>query len=152
MAPLLGQMGLSMEITPLGPLWLYGVENATARLYKRNGITEPRKQIDAIEIYEPSTWTEALFYKAMGLCDASGIKKMIRDKSTYIEGDIPVNPSGGNTSSNSLNAAGLLRSAEPAIQILGDAGDRQVPDVKTTMGVTMGGDNFATATLYKKEL
>jgi acetyl-CoA C-acetyltransferase len=41
-------------------------------------------------------------------------------------GSFPVNPSGGVLSSNPIGASGMLRMAEAALQVRGQAGEHQV--------------------------
>ncbi len=47
----------------------YSQDVAAARLYKRNGITDVRKQVDVAEIYEPSTWEEMSLYEHFHFCE-----------------------------------------------------------------------------------
>jgi acetyl-CoA C-acetyltransferase len=50
-----------------------------------------------------------------------------------------VNPSGGVLSSNPIGASGLIRFAEAAIQVMGKAGDHQVPGARKALGHAYGG-------------
>ena len=152
MSPELGEFNISYAAGPLGPLWMWGVEQACIQLYKRNGITNPRKEFDVIEVYEPSTWSEIGFYERMHICEPGKPYKLIEEKATTIGGDIPVNPSGGVTCSNPIGATALIRMAEAAIQIRGEGGERQVPGAKTALAIGQGGDHYATAALFKKTL
>jgi len=105
MQPLVGYQGVALGEGPLGPMWAFGVENSSARLYKRNGITNPRKEFDVVEVYDMSTWNEAQWYERIGLCEKNGSGKLIDEGATFLNGDIPVNPSGGVTSTNaSMNS------------------------------------------------
>ncbi len=54
-------------------------------------------------------------------------------------GDIPWNPSGGVLSSNPIGASGMIRFAEAAQQVRGQAGDHQVEGAKMAMGHAYGG-------------
>jgi len=54
----------------------YSQEIASAKWYKRNGITNPRKDIDMAEVYEPSDWEEMLLYELFGLCEKNTGWKM----------------------------------------------------------------------------
>ena len=54
-------------------------------------------------------------------------------------GDIPWNPSGGVLSSNPIGASGMIRFAEAARQVHGDAGDHQVTGAKLALGHAYGG-------------
>src|SRR4030042_3156251 len=46
----------------------YSQDVASRKLYKRNGITNTRKDIDMAEIYEPSTWEELMHYEHYHFC------------------------------------------------------------------------------------
>jgi len=54
-------------------------------------------------------------------------------------GDIPWNCSGGVLSSNAIGASGMIRFAEAARQVRGDAGNHQVDGAKTALGHAYGG-------------
>ena len=58
---------------------------------------------------------------------------------TTMEGDLPVNPSGGMLSSNPYTAVGLFRVAEAALQVTNRAGGRQVPGARTALAQGMSG-------------
>ncbi len=52
----------------------------------------------------------------------------------------PVEPaSGGVLSSNPIGASGMLRFAEAALQVMGEAGDHQVDGAKRALGHAYGG-------------
>ena len=52
---------------------------------------------------------------------------------TQMDGELPVNPSGGVLSAHPFLAAGLARIAEAALQVSGKAEARQVPKAKTAL-------------------
>ena len=56
-----------------------------------------------------------------------------------MEGKLPVNPSGGVLSNNSIGASAIIRQAEVALQVMGRAGDRQVPGAKIGLAQGWGG-------------
>jgi acetyl-CoA C-acetyltransferase len=148
--PALGHLGIYLAKSEMGPLWAYGVEQASLKLYKRCGITEPRKEIDIVEVYNMSTWHEAEWYERMHLCGKNEAGKLIEEGATALDGDIPVNPSGGVVSSNAIGASAMQRFAEAAIQVRNEAGERQVPSVETALAVTAGGDSYSSAALFRK--
>jgi acetyl-CoA C-acetyltransferase len=126
---------------------------ACERLYKRNGITKPRKDIDMAEIYEPSNWEEMNLYEHFHFCGKGEGWKLVEKGVTEIEGDFPVNPSGGVIATNPIGATPTIRVAEAALQIRGDAGEHQVTkDVTTAMTSALGGPNWTILTLLKRSL
>jgi acetyl-CoA C-acetyltransferase len=132
---------------------VYTQHVACERLYKRNGITNPRKDIDMAEIYEPSNWEEMSLYEHFHFCDKSEGWKLIEKGVTEIEGEFPVNCSGGVLATNPIGATPVIRVAEAALQIRGDAGEHQVTkDVKTALATALGGPNWTVLTLLKRAL
>lgn len=131
----------------------YSQEVAAEKLYKRNVITNPTREIDMAEIYEPSTWEEMSLYEHFFWCEKNEGWKMIEKGVTEIEGEFPVNPSGGVIATNPIGATPVIRIAEAALQIRGDAGEHQVPkDVKTAVATALGGINWTVMTLLRKSL
>jgi acetyl-CoA C-acetyltransferase len=126
---------------------------ACERLYKRNGITNPRKDIDVAEIYEPSNWEEMSLYEHFHFCEKNEGWKLIEKGITEIEGEFPVNCSGGVLATNPIGATPVIRVAEAALQIRGDAGEHQVArDVKAALATALGGPNWTVLTLLKRSL
>jgi acetyl-CoA C-acetyltransferase len=126
---------------------------ACERLYKRNGITNPMRDIDMAELYEPSNWEEMSLYEHFHLCEKNEGWKLIEQGVTEIEGDFPVNPSGGVIATNPIGATPTIRVAEAALQIRGDAGAHQVTkEIKTALASALGGPNWTVLTLLKRSL
>ncbi|MBE0512517.1 thiolase family protein [Candidatus Bathyarchaeota archaeon] len=122
------------------------------KLYERNKITNPLKQIDTFELYDPNVWwhmdwmTEFLFLKP-----GENIE-MVEKGVTALEGDFPINASGGVVSTNPIGATAMLRVAEAALQIRGDAGEHQIPkEVNTAMSSSFGGSTWSILHLLAKE-
>ena len=154
MQPRMGEPWLCAGLVyPTGPQFRWGVEQAVIRLYKRNGISNPRQAFGVIESYSPSTWHEVDYYEAVKLCEPGQAWKLIEEQATWPNGDIPVDPSGGVVCTNAIGATGLHRVAEAALQIRGDAGERQV-NMKTGMAMAyaMGADQFGTVIILNKTL
>jgi acetyl-CoA C-acetyltransferase len=64
---------------------------------------------------------------------------MVQEGATALDGDMPVNMSGGVLSSNPIGASGMIRFAEAAMQVRGQAGAHQVEGAKTALGHAYGG-------------
>ena len=64
---------------------------------------------------------------------------MTLDGATALDGDLPVNASGGVLSSNPIGASGMLRFAEAALQVRGQAGEHQVDGARKALGHAYGG-------------
>ena len=131
----------------------YSQDIAVERLYKRNGITNPIKDICMAEIYEPSNWEEMSHYEHYHFCPRNEGWKMVEKGITEMEGAFPVNPSGGVIATNPIGATPTIRVAEAALQVRGDAGEHQVTrDVHTAMATALGGPNWTVATLLRRSL
>jgi acetyl-CoA C-acetyltransferase len=115
-----------------------GVECAEA-LYKKAGITNPREQIDCAEIYVPFSWYEPMWLEGHGIAPVGEGWKMTESGATALDGDFPVNMSGGVLSSNAIGASGMIRCLEAASQVRGTAGDYQVDGARVALGHAYGG-------------
>jgi acetyl-CoA C-acetyltransferase len=124
------------------------LEMAASNLFRRNGIERPMEQISAAEIYAPSTWAELEWLEAYGFCEKGQAWKLEEKGHFYCDREFPVNPSGGVVSTNPIGATGLIRVAELALQLRGEAGERQIAR-KPTLGFSTawGGSGWTVAHL-----
>ena len=113
--------------------------DCAAAVYKEAGITNPRKDFDMAEIYVLFSWYEPMWLENLGFCDAGEGWKLVDEGATAIDGDIPLNPSGGVLSSNPIGASGMNRFAEAAMQVRGQAGENQIEGAKKALGHAYGG-------------
>src|SRR4030095_3251486 len=113
--------------------------DAAAELYREAGITNPRKEIDVAEVYVPFSWYERMCMKTLGSAPKTEGGKMTADGATAFDGDMPVNPSGGVLSSNPIGASGMLRFAEAALKVRGQAGEHQIDGANVALGHAYGG-------------
>lgn len=114
------------------------LRDAAKSAYARAGITDPRRDLDVAEIYEPVSYAELAWYEALGFCGDGEAGQLIDDGVTELDGELPVNPSGGVLSANPVGATGVIRVAEAALQVHGRGGDRQVPGVHTALATGYG--------------
>lgn len=136
----------------LGPTFWWPSLDSIRKLYQRNGITNPSKQIDVFEFYDPSAWVLAEGFELLGLCEKNEAGKLIESGATRIDGDMPVNASGGVLCTNAIGDSAMMRPAQIALQLRGDARDYQVhKEVNTGLAHGLGGD-FATACLLRNYL
>ena len=112
---------------------------AAARVYRDAGVTNPRRQFDVAELQEPYTCFELSYYEGLGLCPEGGAAELIASGATTLQGDIPVNPSGGCMGANPIGATALIRLAEAAMQVTGKAGASQVPEAELALVQAGGG-------------
>ncbi len=104
------------------------VEDAARMAYRMAGITEPRKQINIVEPYDPFDYKELHHLEGLMFCRPGEAPRLTADGVTQRDGDLPVCPSGGLLGvGNPIAAAGLMKVAELFWQLRGEAGERQVP-------------------------
>jgi len=105
-------------------------EAAAKKAYDLAGIKDPAKEIGVAEVSEMFAHQEIMFSEALGLCPEGQGAKMLDSGRSAMKGELPVNPSGGALAACAFNATGLVRAAEAAMQLKGEAGDHQVDGVK----------------------
>jgi acetyl-CoA C-acetyltransferase len=127
---------LSAERDTVLPL---GGALAAADVYKQAGITDPRKDVDCVEMYVPFSWFEPMWLENLGFAEPGQGWKMTEEGATALDGDLPVNMSGGVLCTNPIGASGMLRFAEAAMQVRGTAGEHQVDGARTAVGHAYGG-------------
>ena len=119
-------------------VWRAAIESAK-EAYDMAGISNPRKELDVAEVYNPFTYQEMLFYECFGFCDFGESPDLVLKCVFDRDGELPVDPSGGVLCTNPIGATGLIRVGEAALQILGQAGDHQIGGVKLALAHAMGG-------------
>jgi len=127
---------MSADRDPVLPLG--GIQCAND-VYRQAGITDPRNQIDCVEMYVPFSWFEPMWLENLGFAGPGDGWRMVEDGATQMDGDLPVNMSGGVLSSNPIGASGMLRFAEAAMQVRGQAGEHQIDGAKVALGHAYGG-------------
>jgi acetyl-CoA C-acetyltransferase len=108
-------------------------------VYAKAGITDPRRQIDVAELYVPFSWYEPMYLETLGFCGEGEGWKLVESGATALDGDLPINASGGVLSSNPIGASGMLRFGEAALQVRGMAGQHQVEGARLALGHAFGG-------------
>jgi acetyl-CoA C-acetyltransferase len=116
-----------------------GGQDCSADLYRQAGVTNPRKDFDVVECYVPFSWYEPMWMENLGFAEVGDGWKMTESGATSMEGDMPVNCSGGVLSSNPIGASGMLRFAEAALQVRGMAGAHQIDGARRALGHAYGG-------------
>ena len=110
-------------------------------VYAQAGIGNPRQDFDCAEVYVPFSWYEPMWLENLGFAEQGRGWELTMSGATSLDenGDIPWNCSGGVLSSNAIGASGMIRFAEAARQVRGDAGDHQVAGAGTALGHAYGG-------------
>jgi acetyl-CoA C-acetyltransferase len=132
--------------------WMPTAERASLQAYKIAGITNPLKELDMCELYLPCSTTAVKWMDSFWFCERGQAPKLIRTGATHMDGIMPINPSGGVVATNPIGATALIRVGEAAWQIMGRAGDRQVPNVKKAMATGFGGCSWSDVFILGADL
>lgn len=135
------------------PVWIHGAANnqetyylgdrdltrsasakaAADRAYEMAGLSDPAKEVDLAELHTTFASQEPILAEALGLCTEGSGGEVIDRGESEIAGRMPLNPSGGPLGANPFTACGLIRIAEAAAQLRGEAGENQVSDPKVAV-------------------
>ncbi|TFG15138.1 MAG: acetyl-CoA acetyltransferase [Promethearchaeota archaeon] len=141
------------------PIIISGIGQATDThiIYERAEITELKalkiassqaykmakkkpKDIDVCELHDAFEILEAVQCEDMGFFKKGEGAKAAHEGLTQIDGQIPINPSGGlKARGHPLGATGVAQVVELFWQLRGEAGKRQVDDPKTGITCNFGG-------------
>ena len=121
--------------------------------FRLAGITDPLKQIQATEFYDPYTVMTPLQLERLGFCNPGTALRLERDGCWDVEGGaVAVNPSGGTLCTNPIAVTGLVRAIDAASQVMGTAGPMQVPNVRNAVSSAVGGiAQFYNCTVFGDE-
>ncbi len=116
---------------------------AAEMAYRTGGIRNPRLEIDFAEVDDTFAYKELQHMEALGLCRDGEAGLLVEEGATELDGDLPINPSGGSLGvGHLLDASGLARVLEVVLQLRGEAGERQLEDAET--GLAFGWRSIPT--------
>src|SRR4029077_20207890 len=87
------------QVNPLGG------QLCSKDVYKQAGITNPRAEVDVVEMYVPFSCFEPMWLENLGFCEEGEGWRLVEDGVTEMTGDLPVNCSGGVLSTNPIGAS-----------------------------------------------
>ncbi len=106
------------------------------------------KDIDFVEVHDCFTIAEILAIEALGFCPQGQGGKYTEEGKTALDGEIPVNVSGGlKGKGHPVGATGIAQAVEACLQLQDKAEKRQVKDAKIGLAHNVGGSG-ATCTLH----
>jgi acetyl-CoA C-acetyltransferase len=127
------------------------LDAASKKAFATAGIKEPLKEIDVCELYLPYSYAGLAWMESIGFCGPGEGRRLLWDGVTDMDGELPVNPSGGVMSSNPIGATGVIRVGEAALQIMRKAGTRQVGrNVNVALATGFGGCYWADVMILGK--
>jgi acetyl-CoA C-acetyltransferase len=134
------------------PVWVHGVgwcndsyslenrdwvgavyaEKAGAMAYRIAGVRSPWQELDFAEVDDTFSYKELQHMEALRLCRPGEAGPLVEEGATDLNGEFPINPSGGSLGvGHLLDASGLERLLEVVLQLRGEAGQRQLSDVES---------------------
>ncbi|MBI5697441.1 MAG: thiolase domain-containing protein [Thaumarchaeota archaeon] len=117
---------------------------AAQAAYKMAGITA--KDIDFAEVHDCFTIAEVVDTEDLGFFEKGTGVQAVREGRTSMNGDIPINPSGGlKAKGHPIGATGVGQVVEVFEQLTGKAGERTVKDAKTGLTHNFGATGASCA-------
>ncbi len=120
--------------------------NAAKNAFKMSKMTS--KDIDTVEVHDCFSINGILAIEDIGFVKKGKGGLAVEEGVTKLDGEIPVNPSGGlKARGHPLGATGIAQAAEIVWQLRGEAGKRQVEGAEVGMTHNIGGTG-GTATVH----
>lgn len=132
-----------LPMTAKNPIAFEGPRRAIAQAYRQAGITVD--DLSLAEVHDCFTIAELFMVEALGLAGPGEGRKAVINGATSREGKLPINLSGGlKAKGHAVGATGVSMHVIAARQVLGEAGEMQLPGASLAMTVNMGGDAVST--------
>jgi acetyl-CoA acetyltransferase len=111
------------------------------------------KDIDVAEVHDCFTIAEIMAYEDLGLCNPGKGANLVKEGATSLEGQIPINTSGGlKAKGHPVGATGTAQAYEIYLQLTEQAEKRQVKDAEIGLTHNVGGSGAtATVHIYRRE-
>ncbi|MHA1273324.1 MAG: thiolase family protein [Promethearchaeota archaeon] len=99
------------------------------------------KDIDVAEVHDATAFAEIHQIEELGFCEVGQGGPFSESGATALDGEIPINTSGGLISrGHPIGASGIAQIYELVLQLRGEAGQRQVKDAKIALAENGGGN------------
>ncbi len=131
--------------------WLESTYRAGKSAYEMAG--KSPDDIDVFEVHDCFTIAELCVMEALGIVDKGKSGEAVERGRTALEGDIPVNPSGGlKSKGHPVGATGIAQVVEIVKQLREESGKRQVRGARIGLTQNMGGSGASTAVhIFERE-
>jgi acetyl-CoA acetyltransferase len=111
---------------------------AARRAYEAAGLGP--EDLDVAEVHDVTAIAELFVCAELGFCAREEAGRLVIDRTTWLGGRLPVNPSGGLIArGHPLGATGIAQVVELTWQLEGRCGQRQVADARTALADNVGG-------------
>ncbi|MES2536851.1 MAG: thiolase [Pseudomonadota bacterium] len=133
------------EIASMPELTITGAQRSGQRAYAQAGVKPA--DIDVVEVYDAFTINTILFLEDLGFCKKGEGGSFVEGGRIAPGGELAVNTNGGGLSCTHPGMYGLFTVVEATQQLMGLAGERQVPDAKLALAHGNGGVLSSQATV-----
>ncbi|NSY59971.1 acetyl-CoA acetyltransferase [Agrobacterium tumefaciens] len=131
-----------MALSRRDPLAFEGARRAWAGSLELAGAT--LDDLSFVETHDCFTIAELIEYEAMGLAKPGEGYRVVQDGTALKTGRLPINPSGGlKSKGHPVGATGVSMHVMAAMQLMGEAGDMQIPNASLAGVFNMGGTAVA---------
>lgn len=114
--------------------------DAAATLWEHTSLTA--RDVDMAQLYDGFSFLTVIWLEALGFCKHGEVGAFLDDHDHIaLNGDLPLNTSGGQLSAGRLHGMGFLH--EACVQMWGEGGDRQAPKQPEVVAVGVGGGPVA---------
>lgn len=133
-----------LNITAMPNLTVTAAVQSGARAFAQAGVTV--RDIDVAELYDAFTINTILFLEDLGFCKKGEGGAFVAGGRIAPGGELPINTNGGGLSCVHPGMYGLFTVVEACQQIMGLAGERQVPGARLGLAHGNGGTLSSQAT------
>jgi acetyl-CoA acetyltransferase len=133
------------DITSMPDLTVTAAVQSGARAFAQAGVKP--SEVDVVELYDAFTINTILFLEDLGFCAKGEGGSFVQGGRIAPGGELPVNTNGGGLSCVHPGMYGLFTMVEATQQLMGVAGDRQVPGARLAVAHGNGGELSSQATL-----
>ncbi|MHA1368881.1 MAG: acetyl-CoA acetyltransferase [Promethearchaeota archaeon] len=115
-------------------------QKAAELAYHEAGVTDPRKEISFAEVHDCFTITELINCEDLKFCERGTAAEELKNGTFNVDGEIPINPSGGlKCFGHPIGATGCRMLVEITKQLQGRADGLQVKDAELGLAHNLGG-------------
>jgi acetyl-CoA acetyltransferase len=125
----------------------FSARDAAASMWERTEL-QPA-DVDVAELYDGFSILTMVWLEELGLCGKGESGAFVEGGGRIaLEGELPLNTSGGQLSAGRLHGFGMLH--EACLQLRGEGGDRQIPKLPEVAAVAAGGGPIAGCMLLTR--
>ena len=125
----------------------FSARDAAASMWKRTELTPA--DVDVAELYDGFSILTMVWLEELGLCPRGESGAFVEGgQRIALDGELPLNTSGGQLSAGRLHGFGMLH--EACVQLRGEGGERQIPRRPEVAAVAAGGGPIAGCMLLTR--